>query len=150
MERASKLPITIADVNWKCRKEAVQTFLTDKPGLTGVKKSGVNLSPKSAGAEREMESMYFSASNMKRDNAIPQSPKALSVESVYLNEAEAIEESIDYHDFGDAIVTAGITGGTVGCEYIIDSSLDTVAVGVASIPGYHSAFAASLEEHVAG
>ena len=149
MERASKLPITMADVNWKCRKEAVQTFLTDKPGLTGVKKSGVNLSPKSAGAEREMESIYFSASNMKRDNAIPQSPKALSVESVYLNEAEAIEESVDYHDFGDAIVTAGVAGSAVGCEHIIYSSLDTVAVGVASVPGYHSSLAASLEEHVA-
>lgn len=150
MERASKLPITMADVNWKCRKEAVQTFLTDKPGLTGVKKSGVNLSPKSAGAEREIESIYFSASNMKRDNAIPQSPKALSVESVYLNEAEAIEESVDYHDFGDAIVTAGVAGGAVGCEHIIDSRLDTVAVGVASVPSYHPSLTASLEEHVAG
>lgn len=86
--------MTIAEVSWKCLNDDVQTFLTDKPGLTGVKKSAESLSPWSAGASMWSESIYFSASKMKSDNAIPQSPKALSVESVYFNEAEAIDQLI--------------------------------------------------------
>lgn len=64
--------------------------LDRQAGIDRGEEVGVSLIPKSAGASRQMASMYFSASKMYSASAIPQSPKALSVVSVYFNEAEAM------------------------------------------------------------